>query len=303
MQAEPLTEDTLPKVRGSYRFEAVLAPTNWFRVGGPAEILFKPEDTADLQDFLRGFDRARDVTVIGVGSNLIVRDGGIRGAVIRLGRGFTAIEVSSDHVTCGAAALDVHVARVAADAGRAGLEFLVGIPGTIGGALAMNAGAYGREVKDALVACEAVTRDGDLLNLTVADCHYAYRHFGGPEGLVFTKATFNTSVDKPENILDRMNEISASRGASQPVRERTGGSTFANPPGHKAWQLIDAAGMRGFQLGGAQVSPMHCNFLINTGDATASDLEALGEKLREAVKAHSDVALRWEIKRIGSPKR
>ena len=303
MLAKQLTEDDLPRVRGSYRFNALLAPTNRFRVGGPAEVLFKPEDVQDLADFMCRFDKQRDVTVIGVGSNLIVRDGGIRGAVIRLGRKFTEITVSDDGiVTAGAAALDVHVARVAADAGRAGLEFLVGIPGTIGGALAMNAGAYGREINDVLVSCQAVTRDGDIMELDVDDCAYSYRHFGGPKGIVFTKASFKTSVDDPAKILERMNEISASREASQPVRERTGGSTFANPEGHKAWQLIDAAGMRGVTVGGAQVSPMHCNFLINTGEATAADLEVLGEKVRQAVEMHSGVALRWEIKRIGVPK-
>lgn len=302
MHARLLTEDDLPHIRGTYRLGAQLAPTNWFRVGGPAEVLFKPEDVQDLQDFLYSFDETRDVTVIGVGSNLIVRDGGIRGAVIRLGRKFTEITVNGDVVTAGAAAMDIHVARVAADAGRAGLEFLVGIPGTIGGALAMNAGAYGREVKDVLIACQVVTRDGDVMMLNVEECAYSYRHYGGPKGVVFTKAMFKTSVDDAAKIYERMNEISASREASQPVRERTGGSTFANPEGHKAWQLIDAAGMRGATVGGAQVSPMHCNFLINTGDASAADLEALGEKVRKAVETHSGVALRWEIKRIGVPK-
>lgn len=290
----------LPEVRGSYRFDAPLAPTNWFGVGGPAEVLFKPADTQDLADCLRALSPDVPVTVLGVGSNVIVRDGGIRGVVIRLGRGFTDIQCEGDDIVCGAAAMDVHVARVAADAGRAGVEFLVGIPGTIGGALAMNAGAYGREIKDVLLKCEAVDRRGNRLLLDVSDCHYAYRHFGGQEGLIFTKAWLRTSAGDMAEIHARMDEISAARNVTQPVRERTGGSTFANPEGYKAWQLIDAAGMRGAAQGGAHMSELHCNFMINSGEATAADLEALGEKVREAVKMHSGVALTWEIKRIGS---
>lgn len=300
--AVQFSEDALPVVRGAYRFAVPLAPTTWFRVGGVADVLFKPEDTADLQDFLRQLSPEIPVTVLGACSNVIVRDGGIRGVVIKLGRGFSDISVEGDTLLCGASALDVYVARVAAEAGRAGLEFLIGIPGTIGGALAMNAGAYGREIKDVLAWLEAVDARGKLVRLRVEDCHYAYRHFGGESGLVFTRAALMTTPGNSEEIKAAMDEISAARESTQPVRMRTGGSTFANPEGHKAWQLIDAAGMRGAQLGGAQISPLHCNFMINTGDASAQDLEMLGEKVREAVFQHSGVALRWEIKKIGEEK-
>ena len=312
--------DLLPKVRGQYRFDASLKGTNWFGVGGPAEVLFKPADAADLAEFLRqvsgsGFQvsgKEQDVlepetrnleplpiTVIGVGSNLIVRDGGIRGVVIRLGRGFTEVSVEGDVVVAGAAVLDVHLARMAADAGRAGLEFFAGIPGTIGGALAMNAGAYGRETKDVLIKAEAVTRAGDVVTLSLDEMRYRYRHYGGPAGLIFTRGWFKTTADAAEAIHARIAEIQARREETQPIRERTGGSTFANPEGHKAWQLIDAAGCRGLSIGGAKMSELHCNFMINTGGATAADLEALGEEVIARVKAHSGVTLEWEIKRLG----
>jgi UDP-N-acetylmuramate dehydrogenase len=291
----------LPKVRGTYRFDVPLAPTNWFRVGGPADVLFKPADTQDLADFLKEIPNDMPVMPIGVGSNLIVRDGGLEGIVIRLGRGFTDIAIEGDVLVTGAAVLDVNVARFAADNGRAGLEFFAGIPGTIGGALAMNAGAYEGETKDVLIKAEAVDRDGNIHILSAAECKYTYRHFGGPEGLIFTKAWFKTKPDDSEAIHTRIHEITTKREATQPVRERTGGSTFKNPEGHKAWQLIEQAGCRGFTVNGAQMSNLHCNFMINTGEANAAALELLGEEVRKRVKALSGVELEWEIKRLGRP--
>ena len=289
----------LPEVRGSYRFDAPLAKTNWFGVGGPAEILFKPEDTEDLAHFLKHKPRDLAVTPIGVGSNLIVRDGGLGGVVIRLGRGFNHAMQEGDTMVAGAALLDLNFARIAANHERAGLEFFAGIPGTIGGALAMNAGAYGREVKDVLLQAEAVTPEGEIIFVQAADMHYSYRHYGGPQGLIFTRGWFATTQDKKEAIDARIEEIQAKREASQPIRERTGGSTFKNPEGQKAWELIDRAGCRGLTIGGAQMSELHCNFMINTGAATAADLEALGEAVRSRVKASSGTELEWEIKRIG----
>lgn len=286
-------------MRGQYRFAAPLAKTNWFGVGGPADVLFKPEDTKDLAHFIRCKPADLPVTVIGVGSNLIVRDGGIRGAVVRLGRYFNDAQREGETLVAGAAMLDVNLAKLSAGMGRAGLEFLSGIPGTVGGALAMNAGAYGREVKDVLVKAEAVTRAGEVIELSLADMKYSYRHYGGPEGVIFTRAWFSTAADSHTAIEARIAEIQAKREATQPIRERTGGSTFANPQGHKAWELIDAAGCRGLTIGGAQMSELHCNFMINTGHATAADLEALGEEVRTRVKAQSGVELAWEIKRIG----
>ncbi len=296
----------LPQVRGQYRFDAPLSKTNWFGVGGPADVLFKPEDATDLAHFMKHKPADVSITVIGVGSNLIVRDGGIRGVVIRLGRFFNEAKIDDDAavdgsvIVAGAAMLDLNLARIAASLGCAGLEFMSGIPGTIGGALAMNAGAYGREVKDVLVKAEAVTPGGEVIELRVADMHYSYRHYGGPEGLIFTRAWFTTTPDDPAAIDARIGEIQAKREATQPIRERTGGSTFANPEGYKAWQLIDAAGCRGLTIGGAQMSELHCNFMINTGNATAADLEALGEEVRRRVKAQSGIELQWEIKRIGA---
>lgn len=287
----------LPQVRGAYRFDAPLAKTTWFQVGGNADVLFKPADAQDLADFLKA--NHLPVTVLGVGSNLIIRDGGIEGVVIKLGRGFTQAELRDGEVEAGAALLDVHLARWAADHGRAGLEFFAGIPGTIGGALAMNAGAYGRETNDCLIRAEAVTPDGTIVMLELDEMQYSYRHYGGPEGLIFTRAWFATSDDTPEAIHARIGEIQKSREATQPIREKTGGSTFKNPEGQKAWQLVDGAGCRGFKVGDAQMSELHANFMINTGAATAADLEALGEEVRQRVAKQSGVTLEWEIKRLG----
>ena len=291
----------LPEIRGSYRFAAPLAKTNWFGVGGPAEVLFKPKDTADLAQFIKHKPKDLPVTIIGVGSNLIVRDGGIDGVVIRLGRAFNEVREEDSVLVAGAAMLDLNLARISAGMGRAGLEFMSGIPGTVGGALAMNAGAYGREMKDVLVKAEAVTPEGDVIILDLADLNYSYRHYGGPQGLIFTRGWFATTVDASGAIEARISEIQSKREATQPIRERTGGSTFANPEGHKAWELIDRAGCRGLTFGGAQISELHCNFMINTGNATAIDLEALGEEVRTRVKAQSGIELRWEIKRVGKP--
>lgn len=284
-------------MRGQYRFDAPLAKTTWFQVGGNADVLFKPADVQDLADFLKA--NTLPVTVLGVGSNLIIRDGGIEGVVIKLGRGFTQAQIQGDEIEAGTALLDVHLSRYAAEHGKAGLEFFSGIPGTIGGALAMNAGAYGRETNDCLLRAEAVTLQGTIVMLERDEMHYSYRHYGGPKGLIFTRAWFATSDDAPEAIHARIEQIQKSREATQPIREKTGGSTFKNPEGHKAWQLVDAAGCRGLNVGDAQMSELHANFMINTGAATAADLEALGEQVRARVKAHSGVQLDWEIKRIG----
>lgn len=289
----------LPEIRGQYRFDAPLAKTTWFQVGGNAEVLFKPADTQDLSDFLKKLSPEIRVTVLGVGSNLIIRDGGIEGVVIKLGRAFTQAIREGDVIEAGAALLDVHLARFAADEGRTGLEFYAGIPGTVGGALAMNAGAYGRETNDVLIRAEGVTRAGEIVMLSLADMKYTYRHYGGPEGIIFTRAWYQTAQDQPEAVHARIAEIQAAREATQPVRERTGGSTFKNPESSKAWQLVDQAGCRGMTMGGAQMSELHANFMINTGNATAAELEALGEEVRARVKAQSGVQLEWEIKRLG----
>lgn len=289
---------SLPHVRGSYREQADLSKTNWFGVGGPAEVLFKPADVQDLADFMKGCPAEMPITVIGVGSNLIVRDGGLKGVVIRLGRGFTDISVQGNIVVAGAAAMDVHVARVAAESGRGGLEFLSGIPGTIGGALAMNGGAYGTEMKDVLMEAELCLRDGSIARMGPEELQYTYRHSVFPEGAIFTRAWLSTQGGD-EGVLKKMEEITKAREATQPIRERTGGSTFKNPEGQKAWKLVDEAGCRGLTIGGAQMSELHCNFMINTGTATARDLETLGEEVRARVKAHSGVELEWEIKRLG----
>ena len=292
--------DRLPSVRGELVADAPLAPLTWFRAGGNAEVLFRPADADDLADFLAKTPADIPVMVIGVGSNLLVRDGGVPGVVIRLGRGFMNITVEGDaHIRAGTAALDVAVARAAQEAGIAGLEFYRGIPGSIGGALRMNAGAYGTETKDVLVEAVAIDRQGKRHVLTNAEMKYRYRHSGVSADFIFVEALFRGRLDDKDAILARMNEITSSREATQPVRMRTGGSTFKNPEGHKSWQLIDAAGCRGLKRGGAQVSELHCNFLINTGDATASDLEELGEDVRARVKETSGVTLEWEIRRIG----
>lgn len=290
----------LPAVRGKLRAGAELAKTNWFGVGGLAEILFRPADEDDLARFLSGMPANVPVTVIGVGSNLIVRDGGLDGVVIRLGGAFAECRVDGEQVHCGAGALDVNVAQLAQQHGLAGLEFLSGIPGTIGGALHMNAGAYGREMQDVLVETRAIDLQGKLHILTLKDMQFSYRRCNGvPEGWIFTGCTLRGKPGDKEVIAAEMQRIAEARGSTQPIKSRTGGSTFKNPEGHKAWQLVDEAGCRGLTLGGAQISELHCNFMINTGDATARDLEALGEEVRRRVKAKSGIELEWEIKRIG----
>lgn len=297
----PRLLDRLPPVRGRLTPDAPLSAITWFRVGGPAEVLFRPADREDLLAFLAAKPADVPVTVIGVGSNLLVRDGGVPGVVLRLARGFADIAVEGEEVEAGAAALDVNVAKVAADAGLAGLEFLVGVPGTIGGAVRMNAGAYGGELKDAVVWVEAADPQGRVHRLTPAELNLGYRSSGLPPDWIVLKARLRGRPDELAAIRARMEAITSQRGASQPVRSRTGGSTFANPPGARAWELIDAAGCRGLKLGGAQVSELHCNFLINTGTATAADLEALGEEVRRRVKRVTGIKLRWEIKVIGVP--
>jgi UDP-N-acetylmuramate dehydrogenase len=291
----------MPELRGRLLARQPLAPLTWFRVGGEAEALFTPADAADLAYFLSLCPVEAPVQCIGVGSNMIVRDGGAPGVTIRLSpRGFGAVAIEGDVVRAGAAALDKRVAEAAAEAGLGGLEFLFGIPGTIGGALTMNAGANGGETKDVLIEARGVTRAGEIRKLSNAELGFSYRRSQPPEGFVFTEASFRGTPQPLEAIRARMQEVQAHRETAQPIREKTGGSTFKNPPGHSAWKLIDAAGCRGLKVGGAQVSEMHCNFLINTGSATAADIEALGEEVRTRVKAHSGVELHWEIKRIGS---
>ena len=292
--------DMLPPVRGSLTQGAPLKDLVWFRAGGPAEVLFRPADADDLASFLAAKPADLRVSVIGVGSNLLVRDGGIPGAVVRLSSAFGKIETDGMRVRAGAAALDGAVARAAADAGIAGLEFLRGVPGTIGGALKMNAGCYGKEIKDVFVEAVAIDGKGNKIRLSSADMAFEYRKAkGASDDLIFIEAVFEGTQDDPAAIRARMEELSANREASQPIKSKTGGSTFKNPPGHKAWQLIDQAGCRGLKIGGAQVSEKHTNFLINTGDATAADLENLGEEVRKRVLEKSGVTLEWEIKRVG----
>lgn len=292
--------ERLPAVRGELVENAPMAPLTWFRVGGPAEVLFRPVDFDDLAAFLAGTPEDVPVTVVGVGSNLLVRDGGIPGVVIRLGKAFMQVEALEGHrIRAGAAALDVAVARAAQEAGIAGLEFYRGIPGSIGGALRMNGGAYERETKDVVIEVVAYDRRGKRHVLSNAELHYTYRHCGAPGDLIFVEALFQGRAGDKAEILARMDEITSRREETQPIRTRTGGSTFKNPPGQKSWQLIDAAGGRGLRRGAAQVSELHCNFLINTGQATAADLEDLGEEVRARVKSQSGVTLEWEIKRIG----
>lgn len=291
----------LPSVRGSYSETAPLKDLVWFRAAGPADILFRPADIDDLRSFMANKPADVPLTVIGVGSNLLIRDGGIPGVVIRLPAVFGRIEpLEQSRIRAGAAALDAAVARSAADAGIAGLEFLRGIPGTIGGALTMNAGCYGSETKDVFVEARAVDQRGELLTLSAADMGFRYRH-SEPQNLVYVDAVLQGKPGDPEEIRARMEALVTQRESTQPVRSRTGGSTFTNPPGHKAWQLIDAAGCRGLTRGAAQVSEKHCNFLINTGDASAADIESLGEEVRARVRENSGVQLEWEIKRIGRP--
>jgi UDP-N-acetylmuramate dehydrogenase len=295
----------LPAVRGRYSAQADLARVTWFRVGGPAEVMFRPADRDDLAAFLAGCPDDVPLTVIGVGSNLLVRDGGVPGVVIRLGRGFAEIRADGDAIVTGAAALDINVARVALDAGIAGLEFLSGIPGTIGGAVCMNGGAFGGEIKDVLMQADALDGQGVVHTLTGEQLGFTYRHSLLPEDWIVTEARLQGRMGAHAAIAARMDEIRATREESQPVRVRTGGSTFKNPDqpearGRKAWQLIEAAGCRGLTRGGAMVSEKHCNFLINTGTATAADIEALGEEVRRRVFQETGVTLEWEIRRIGA---
>lgn len=290
----------MPELRGRLLANESLAPLTWFRVGGPAQILFTPADEDDLAYFLMRLPHDVPVYTVGVGSNLIVRDGGVAGVVIRLSpRGFGEIKADGDTVRAGTAALDKRVAEAAAAANIGGLEFYFGIPGSIGGALRMNAGANGGETKDVLVEARGVTRNGEKVTFSNADMKFVYRNSGVDTSIIFTSALYRGRVTDPEAIRARMNDVQQHRETAQPIREKTGGSTFKNPPGHSSWKLIDAAGMRGFRVGGAQVSEMHCNFLINTGDATAHDIEALGETVRARVKDSSGIELQWEIKRIG----
>ena len=290
-----------PALRGKLAANAPLKEATWFRVGGPAELLFSPADEDDLAYLLSRLPAEVPVTVVGLGSNLIVRDGGVPGVVVKLGgRAFNGIDVLEDcRVVAGAAAPDAFVAKAAATAGVDGLAFLRGVPGSIGGALRMNAGAHGREIKDALIEAYGLDRTGAVRVLSNADMGFSYRRSAAPEDVIFIRATLRGRPGDPEAILAEMERITRAREASQPIREKTGGSTFKNPPGAKAWELIDKAGCRGLVVGDAEVSTMHCNFLINRGAATAADLEALGEEVRRRVLETSGVSLEWEIKRIG----
>lgn len=297
----PALLDRLPPVRGRLEAGADLSERTWFRVGGPAEVLFRPADAEDLAGFLARCPAEVPVTVIGAASNLIVRDGGIPGVVVRLARGFSAITVEAEGIVAGAGALDATVAEHAAAASLAGLEFLSGIPGTIGGAVAMNAGAYGAEVRDCLDWAEIVTRDGRQTRLENAALGFGYRHSALPDAAIVVRARLRAAPGEAAGIAARMAAIRDTRAATQPVRARTGGSTFRNPEGAKAWELIDRAGCRGLSRGGARVSDLHANFLLNTGGASASDIEGLGEEVRRRVHAATGVALEWEIRRIGLP--
>ena len=298
----PLIRDLAPDFRGRLGANEPLAPLTWFRVGGPAQVLCTPDDAADLAYLLSRLPADMPVMPIGVGSNLIVRDGGVPGIVIRLRpRGFGEVTVEGTRIHAGAVAPDKRVAEAAAAAGLGGLEFYFGIPGTIGGALVMNAGANGGETKDVLVEARAVTREGEQLTFSNAAMNFTYRASVVGRPVIFTGAVFEGVPTDPAVIRERMDAVQHHRETVQPIREKTGGSTFKNPPGHSAWKLVDAAGCRGLRLGGAQVSEMHCNFLINTGTATAADIEALGEEVRRRVKETSGVELHWEIKRVGVP--
>lgn len=294
--------DNLPAVRGKLLRDEPLGPFTWFRVGGPAEVIFLPEDEDDLAAFLRGLGPAVPLHVLGVGSNTLVRDGGVEGVVVRLGKAFAKVEPRGDaRIYAGAAVLDATLAREAGKAGIAGLEFYRGVPGSIGGALVMNAGCYGSETKDVLVEAYALTRAGERITLSNADLEYSYRKSAraAAEQLIFLGALYQGRPDDPAAVEARMNEITERREKTQPIREKTGGSTFKNPPGHSSWKLVDEAGWRGKPFGGAMFSPLHSNFLINTGEATAADLEGLGEAVRADVKSKFGVELEWEIKRIG----
>ncbi len=288
-------------VAGRLTADAPLAPLIWFKAGGSAETLFEPADAADLVAFLADLDPATPVMPLGLGSNLIVRDGGVAGVTVRLGKAFAAVRIDSDRVVAGAGAPGIAVASAARDAGLAGLEFLRGIPGTVGGAVAMNAGAYGRDVSDILIEATVVRRSGAVDVVPATAFAFAYRHADLPAGDVVVAATFRGTPGDRAVIAAEMDRIAAEREAAQPLRSRTGGSTFRNPPGHKAWALVDSAGCRGLTRGGAQVSTKHTNFLINTGDATSADLEGLGDEVRARVLANSGIELQWEIVRVGRP--
>ncbi len=293
--------DRLPEVRGAYTENLDLSRIVWFKTGGPAEVVFEPADEYDLRSFLAEKPGDIPLTVIGVGSNLLVRDGGVPGVVLQLGKGFSKISIKDSTLAAGSTALAITVARAAQREGFAGLEFFSGIPGSIGGVLRMNAGAYRHETKDIIIRARAIEPSGVLNVLMSEALGFSYRHTKVPEDWVFVSGEFRVTPDDPEAIATRMAEISAARNDTQPIRTRTGGSTFKNPPGEKAWELIDQAGCRGLRHGGAQVSEQHCNFLINTGTASAADLEHLGEMVRQRVRAHCGTELEWEIKRIGVP--
>lgn len=295
---------SLPAVRGKLLVDEALAPFTWFRVGGPADVVFLPADEQDLSDFLKALDPAVPVLAIGVGSNLLVRDGGVEGVVIRLGKGFNTVEPLGDNrIKAGSAVPDAILARKAAEAGIAGLEFYAGIPGTVGGATIMNAGCYGSETANVLVSARVMDRQGQVRELSADDLHFTYRHSALQDGetVIVLDAVFEGLPDDPAAIKARMAEITSRRETTQPIREKTGGSTFKNPPGHSSWKLVDEAGWRGKPYGGAMFSPLHSNFLINTGEATAADLEGLGDTVRADVLAKTGVQLDWEIKRIGRP--
>lgn len=292
----------MPAVRGRLTPNAPLAPLVWFKSGGNAEWLFEPADEDDLTSFVRELDPHVPVMALGLGSNLIVRDGGVPGVVVRLGKAFAKIETGSDYcVTAGGGAPGVAVSSAARDAGIANLEFLRGIPGTVGGFVRMNGGAYGREVSDILVTAKVVTRNGEVKTIGMPDLEYSYRHSNLPPGAIVIEAVFQGEPGDPEAIGAEMDAIARAREESQPLRSRTGGSTFKNPPGHKAWALVDAAGCRGLKIGDAQVSEKHCNFLLNLGSATSADIEALGEEVRRRVVAKTHISLEWEIQRVGTP--
>ncbi|MEM9206902.1 MAG: UDP-N-acetylmuramate dehydrogenase [Pseudomonadota bacterium] len=291
----------IPEVRGRIQEDAALAPYTWFRVGGPAEVLFTPADEDDLASFLGALENNVPVTILGLASNTLIRDGGVPGVVIRLGgKAFAAVEISEDdQISAGAGLADKRLAAAAKNAGLGGLEFYHGIPGSIGGAIKMNAGANGMETKDRLVSARGVTRAGEIVEFSNADMGFSYRHSSAPDDVIFTQATFQGDIAPIDEIEAVMASVQEHRETAQPVREKTGGSTFKNPDGTRAWQVIDAAGCRGFKVGGAMISEMHCNFMINTGDATAYDIELLGETVRSKVWDNSGIALEWEIKRIG----
>ena len=290
----------LPKVRGKYKFDYNIAHLTWFKVGGNADILFKPEDSEDLAYFLKEKDSNLEVMVLGAGSNIIIRDGGVQGVVVKLGRSFTRIEELSDgNLAVGTGCLNYNLAKFAATKSIQGFEFLVGIPGTIGGGVAMNAGAYGSEFKNLVISVETIDKDGNYKNFSCEEMGFSYRKNALPKGLIFTKVIFKNKAGNSDQIQSKMDEINQKRSETQPITEKTGGSTFANPDGHKAWELIDDAELRGYAIGGASMSQKHCNFMINDGTASASNMEDLGEFVRKRVKEVSGIELNWEIKRVG----